>query len=127
MAALFSLDAQASGTDHHVAAESDGYGIAMQVDGQALRARSYREAVVIARNHMSAILIRAEHGDVSWGFRVRVPDGVAVYGEWPPEERSAETTAVVRIRDDWQGSGPSSALDNALEILRAYATTRSQT
>jgi hypothetical protein len=56
------------------------------------------------------------------------PIAGAVYGDWPllPAAGPPSTrrdSLVARIRDRWRGGSAISALENALEIVRAYATT----
>jgi hypothetical protein len=124
---LFSLDAHTCGNEHHATADSDGFGIVVRVDGVPRRARTYSDAVRLARDHIGRILEPAEQGGIPWGLRVTVPDGAAVYGEWPLVGRSGsqsfERTPLARIRSRWRESRPLSALDNAVEILRAYTST----
>jgi hypothetical protein len=55
---------------------------------------------------------------------VTVVEGSAAYGEWPLSGGGAppsfQQTALVRIWRRWPGHGPLSALENAIEIIRAY-------
>jgi hypothetical protein len=123
---LFSLAAQKCGIERHVTAEADGFGITVYTDGIPTRARSGAEAISISRDYIGEFLQPAQHGGVPWGLMVTVPDGVAVYGEWPLSGRgsrspSFENTPLVRIRNRWHDSGPLSALENAIQIIREYA------
>ena len=124
MSSLFTLDAQKCGFECHATAEADGLGITVYLDGQRQHARSLNDAIRLARGHIGEFLLAAERGGVPWGLRVTVPDGVAVYGEWPlvPGGRSPsfQNTPLVRIRNRWNGSSPLSALENAIAIIREY-------
>jgi hypothetical protein len=55
---------------------------------------------------------------------VSVAEGSAAYGEWPLSGGTAapsfQQTALARIRRRWRDYGPLSALENAIEIIRAY-------
>jgi hypothetical protein len=129
MSHLFSLDAHRCGVERHARAEADGLGITVDLDGQPVRARSGNDAIRIARDYIGEFLQPAERGGAPWGLRVTVSDGVAVYGEWPLSgggggSPSFQNTPLVRIRNRWRGSGPLSALANAIEIIRAYTARR---
>lgn len=126
MSQLFSLDAQRCGVERHVRAEADGFGITVYTDGHQQRARSASDAITIARSYIGEFPQPAQRPGVPWGLRVTVPDGVAVYGEWPLSgggggSPSFNNTPLVRIRNRFPGSGPLSALENATEIIRAYS------
>lgn len=124
---LFRLEAQKAGAECHVSVSADGFGLSVDRDGWPTRARNSAEAVRIARDYVGDFLEPADHGAIPWGLRVTVADGIAVYGDWPlaaPKERPDpifQRTPLVRIRKRWHDSGPLSALDNAVEILRTYA------
>jgi hypothetical protein len=125
MSQLFSLDAQRCGIERHTSAEADGLGITVYTDGVPYRARSVNEAIRTARDYIGEFLRPAQGGGLPWGLRVTVSGGVAVYGEWPlvssvGNAPSFENSPLVRIRYRWHDSGPISALENAIEIIRAY-------
>ena len=125
MSQLFSLDAQKCGAERHVHADADGLGITVYCDGQPSRARSGNDAISIARSYIGEFLQPAQRGGIPWGLMVTVPDGVAVYGEWPlggggGRSPGFQNTPLVRIRNRWHDSGPLSALENALQIIREY-------
>lgn len=132
MSHLFSLDAHKCGNERHTSAETDGFGITVSLDGEMVRARSTNDAIRIARDYIGEYLRQAERGGVPWGIRVTVPDGTAIYGEWPFTRGGAgdpafRNTPLFRIRNRWRdGSGPLSALANAVEIIRAYVGGRSR-
>lgn len=126
MSQLFALDAQKAGAERHVHAVADGSGITVHRDGWPMATRSVNDAVRLARNYIGEFLQSAQRGGIPWGLLVTVEEGVAAYGEWPLSGRSSDNpqfsrTALVRIRERWHDSGPLSALENAMEIVRAYA------
>jgi hypothetical protein len=126
MSQLFSLDAQVAGIERHVRAAADGTGITLYRDGDPSHVRSTSAAIREARDYIGEFIIGAQKTkDIPWGLRVTVSDGAAVYGEWPltgggSADPSFQNTPLVRIRNRWHDSGPVSALQNAVEILRAY-------
>lgn len=123
---LFSLDAQKCGLERHVRAEREGLGITVYRDGEPVLAGSVNDAIHIARDYMGGFLQPAQRGGIPWGLRVTVSDGVAVYGDWPLSGGGGggsgfQNTPLVRIRNRWHDSGPLSALENAIQIIRGYA------
>lgn len=127
MSQLFSLYAQRCGEERHAIAEADGFGITVRLDGHPVQARRATDAIRIARDYIGEYLKPAQRGGIPWGLRVTVTGGVAAYGEWPlaggPGSPSFQNSPLVRIRSRWHDSGPFSALENAVEIIRAYVTT----
>lgn len=121
---LFSLDAQVAGQERHTHAECDGSGITVYTDGVPHLARTRNDAIRIARNYIGEFLTRAHRrGLGAWGVRVTVADGTAVYGQWPLGGRGTpdpgfRQTPLFKIRNRWHDSGPLSALENAVEIMR---------
>lgn len=129
MSQLFALDAHKAGDSRHVHADSDGSGITVYRDGWPVHASSANEAIRVARDYIGEFLQPAQRGGIPWGLRVAVSDGVAAYGEWPlsrggGEGSSFQHTPLVRIRSRWHDSGPLSALENAIQIIREYTTRR---
>lgn len=125
MSQLFSLDAQKCGVERHARAEADGLGITVYTDGHPHRTRSSTDAITIARDYIGEFLRSAQGGGTPWGLRVTVNDGVAVYGEWPlvPSaggNPSFQSTPLVTIRNRWRDASALSALENAIQIIRAY-------
>jgi hypothetical protein len=125
----FSLDAQVLGTERSVRAEADGLGIVLHMNDGLRRVRSWDEAVRVARDYIGEFLHRAQRPGAPWGLRVTVPDGQAVYGEWPllpsgPPTASFEQTPLSRIRSRWERGSALSALENAVQIIRAYVPRR---
>jgi hypothetical protein len=122
----FSLDAQVCGTERSVRAETDGLGIIVHTSDGLRRAGSWNEAIRIARDYIGEFLRPAQRPGVPWGLRVSVPDGQAVYGDWPllsgpSGGGSFRQTPLSQIRGRWSGSSAHSALENAIQIIRAYA------
>ena len=122
----FSLDAQVNGPTRSVSAEPDGFGIVVRTNDGVRAAHSWGEAIRIAREDIGPFLGRAQRDGLPWGLRVSVPDGVAVYGKWPlapsgPPSPSFQQSPLSRIHDRWDRSGPLSALENAIAIIREYA------
>jgi hypothetical protein len=132
MSHLFSLDAQRAGIEAHARAEADGLGITLTLNGTARPAKSVNDAIRQARQYMGEFLLPAQKGDVPWGLRVTVSGGVAAYGEWPLApgggggDPTFQNSPLVRIRNRWHDSGPLSALANAIDIVRAYASGSSR-
>jgi hypothetical protein len=127
MSQLFALGAQKAGFEHHVRAETDGLGIVVYTDEEVRPVGSVNEAIRVARDYIGAFLQPAQRGGIPWGLLVTVSDGCAAYGEWPLSGGgggpSFEQTPLVRIHRRWHHSGPLSALENAIEIIRAYASS----
>jgi hypothetical protein len=122
---MFTLDAQVLGTERSVRAESDGLGINVFTSSGPRRARSWNEAVRVARDDIGEFLRPAQRPGVPWGLRVTVSGGQAVYGEWPllpgPSGGGGfHQTPLSRIRSRWNGSSAHSALENAVAIIREY-------
>jgi hypothetical protein len=125
MSQLFELNAQKAGFERQIEAEADGFGITLIRDGNPSRVSSADEAIRDAGDYMAEFLRPAARGGIPWGLRIVVLDGVAVYGEWPlvgggGRSPSFQKTPLVQIRERWHDSGPLSALENAIQIIRAY-------
>jgi hypothetical protein len=127
---MFRLQTQVLGTEHSVTADADGYGgITVHFSGGVRRVGSSSEAIRIARDDIGDFLRRAQRPGVPWGLLVVVPDGQAVYGEWPLSGGGAgspsfQQTPLAQIRNRWHDSGALSALENAIQIIREYAPKR---
>jgi hypothetical protein len=126
---MFSIHAQVLGSERSARAEADGTGIVVMTTEGPRRASSWTEALNIARDYIGEFLRPAQRPGVPWGVRVSVPDGQAVYGEWPltgggRSSPSFERTPLAQIRDRWEGSSAISALQNAVAIVRAYIPRR---
>jgi hypothetical protein len=124
MSQLFSLAAQKAGFQAHANAEADGLGIVVSTDAGPTRVRTVDAAMRLARDHIGQFLAPASRGEIPWGLLVSVAEGSAAYGEWPLSGGTAapsfQQTALARIRRRWHDRGPLSALENAMEIVRAY-------
>jgi len=85
---------------------------------------SLGEAIDIARNDMGEFLLPAQRPGRPWGLLVQVAEVQASYGDWPgfpgPPNRKPDPSPVTRIRRRWHDSGPLSALENGIEIIKAY-------
>jgi hypothetical protein len=131
MPQLFSLAAQKAGFQAHANVESDGLGIVVNTDAGPARVRNVDAAIRITRDHIGQFLAGASHGGVPWGLLVTVPEGSAAYGEWPLSGGAAspsfQQTLLARIRRRWHDHGPLSALENAMEIARAYSGASGRT
>ena len=122
---MFSLDAQVCGATRSTRAEQDGSGgITVYTSAGPRRARNVNDAIRLARNDIGEFLLPAQRGGRPWGLRVQVGGVAAVYGDWPllagPSGGRPDNSLVTRIRSRWHDSGPLSALENAVEIIRAY-------
>lgn len=130
MSRLFLLRAQVLGTERTVSAEADGFGITVHTSRGSVRARSVNDAIRIARDDMGDFLKTTKHAEGAWGLHVAVADVQAVYGNWPllpgPPSGAPSDSLVTRIRSRWHDSGPISALENAIEVIRGYLTERTR-
>ena len=124
MSQLFALDAQKAGFGCSARAQADGFGVTLYLDGEPRRAGSFSGAIRIVRDYVGGFLLPVQRGGTPWGLRVTVSGGMASYGEWPlaggGRSPDFEHSPLVRIRNRWHDSGPLSALENAVQIIRAY-------
>ncbi|MCD6726127.1 MAG: hypothetical protein LT070_02695 [Solirubrobacteraceae bacterium] len=124
---MFTLSAQVFGDQRTVSAEQDALGITVTTSRGPQHARNLNDALRLARDDLGDFLRRGERPGVPWGLCVSVAGVSAYYGDvrfccsggggggLPSSE------LVVRIRRRWHDTqGPSAALENALEIIRAY-------
>lgn len=127
----FSLTAHVCGTEYSVNAQNDGTGwLVMTPTGQHA-AGPFQAAVRIARNEIGQFLSRV-HRDQPWGLVVQAGSSSAMYGTPNPAAGVVLTGApgdpnsvVARIRGRWRdGDSPLSALENAVEIIRAVLERR---
>jgi hypothetical protein len=130
MSQLFSLAAQKAGFECHVSAEADGLGIIVHTDAGPIRVHHVDEAIRTARDRIGHFLQSACRGGIPWGLLVTVSEGCAAYGEWPLSggggSPSFQETPLARIRRRWHDSEPLSALENAMQIIRAYSSRRTR-
>jgi hypothetical protein len=123
----FELRAHFLGTRRSVSAAPDGFGWQVQTDSGHLEARSLEQAIRIAEQHTGELLRRVERRP-GWGLSVIAGPASASYGEPDPLQvalpggRPASSDSLVaRIHSRWNpGSSPVSALQNAVQIIRAY-------
>ena len=128
MSQLFALDAHKAGFERHARAEADGLGITVFLEGEPQRDGRFGGAIRIARDHIGDFLQPAQRGGIPWGLMVTVSGGRAAYGQWPlgggGGSPSFQSSPLVRIHNRWHDSGPLSALENAIQIIRAYGPER---
>lgn len=111
-----------------MSASFDGIIWTVNSDSGQVAVRDLNQAIKVAHQQIGQLLrpIGRRRG---WGLRVEVASVAASYGEPDPLEpvfpgggRADPKSLVARIWSRWQvGDSPESALDNALEIVRAYA------
>lgn len=110
-----------------VSASFDGISWTVTGDSGPVAVRNLDQAIKVAHQQVGQLL-RPVGRRGGWGLRVEVASVAASYGEPDPLEpvlpgggRVDPNSLVARIRSRWQaGDSPESALDNALEIVRAY-------
>jgi hypothetical protein len=123
----FELRAHFLGTRRSVSAEPDGFGWQVQTDSGRLEARSLEQAIRIGEQHIGELLRRVERKP-GWGLTVTAGSASASYGEPDPLQvalpggrPASPDSLVARIYSRWNpGSSPVAALQNALQIVRAY-------
>ena len=126
---VFSLQAQVCGEQRAVSVDSDEYGYVIQTANGPVHARALSQAERIAHHDMGEFLRLAHRRGVPWGLYVRVGEIAAVYGEWPllpgPTSPHRAETPVSKLRREWrESSGALGALENAVQIVRAYLHRR---
>lgn len=108
-----------------VAATGGGYRVGL--DGRASAHTRLPQALNAVRDYFGAFLQAAERNrDLAWSLTVSVAAGSAFYGTRAPQlggsgvpVAPAEELAKIRARYR-EGDGPIAALQNALQIARAY-------
>jgi hypothetical protein len=131
---MFTLSAQVLCDQRTVSAEQDVLGITVTTSRGLQHARILNEALRLARDDLGEFLQRGDRAGVPWGLCVSVA-GISAYYSDVRFCRSAgsgggglpSTELVVRIRRRWHvNQGPTAALENALDIVRAYLGGRSE-
>jgi hypothetical protein len=131
---MFTLSAQVLCDQRTVSAEQDALGITVTTSRGLQHARILNEALRLARDDLGEFLQRGDRAGVPWGLCVSVA-GISAYYSDVRFCRSAgsgggglpSTELVVRIRRRWHvNQGPTAALENALDIVRAYLGGRSE-
>lgn len=125
---MFTLDAQVLGDQRNIRAESDGLGITVHTSRGPVRARHVNDAIRIAHDDLGEFLRPAhQRSGVPWGLCVSVAGVSSYYGDVRFCRGGGgggglpQSELVVRIRARWHdGQGPLAALENALDIVRAY-------
>lgn len=127
MTSGFSLSVQVCGEQHSVSAEPVGRGYLVQSSLGQRHTKGIGEAVRLCCHETAARLEPARRPGVPWGLHVSVGSRSAVYGEWPllpgPVDRPRRESLLSRIRRRYRdGDGPTVALDNARQIIEAFAS-----
>lgn len=123
----FELQAHFLGARRSVSATADGYGWQVTTGAGTMAVGSIEQAIKVARQHIGEFLRKIDRKP-GWGLRVQVGSVAASYGDPDPEEvvfpggPADPNSLVSRIRNRWQpGDSPLAALENAIEIIKAYA------
>lgn len=124
--ASFSLTAHICGQELGARAYNDGTGWVVETPAGQQAAGRFETALRLARNEVGSYLRRARH-DQPWGLVVQAGGSSAIYGTPNPAVgvvlggRAGDPNSLVaRIRRRWHdGDSPISALENAIEIIRA--------
>lgn len=113
-----------------VSATFDGIGWEVRTASGPVAVRTTDQAIRVARQQIGEMLRWVDHRP-GWGLRVSVGPVAASYGDPDPEAtfvpggRADPNSLVARIYSRWRdGDSAISALDNALEIVGAYAGRR---
>jgi hypothetical protein len=129
MASIDSFELSAHFIDHRrvVSASFDGIGWQVETASGPVAVRTVDQAIRVARQQIGEMLRRVNRRP-GWGLRVAVGPVAASYGDPDPEAtflpggRADPSSLVARIYSRWRdGDSALSALDNALEIVGAYA------
>lgn len=132
---IFELRAHVVGQPRNVACDNDGTGLVLHFPEGPRPAGTVREAIRVAGDDIGRFLRYADTRQKPWGLYVTVGTVSAKYGEDPPGTVSFPalgppadpTTLVARIHSRYRpGDSPMQALENALQILRAYLTEDSR-
>src|SRR4051812_12020113 len=103
-------------------------GYVLCTEAGAVRLPSFGSAVTQARDYLGPFLATADRKNgLTWGLRVCVSSGCALYGPNPPRSLGGRGLPVApgerlaKIRAEYtEGDGPLLALKNATKIARAY-------
>lgn len=124
----FRLNAHVCGQPRSATATFDGLSYTISLASGDVHARSLEQAIRVARDDIGRFLVTANRGDRPWGLTVSVGSVSASYGaphpgavpqlSGPPADPNSP---VARIRSRWRdGDSARSALENAIEMIRAY-------
>jgi hypothetical protein len=126
LVASFSLTAHICGREYSVSAQNDGTGWVVISPAGHQAAGRFQIALRLARNEIGHFLSGVRR-DQPWGLVVHAGTSSAVYGTPNPAAGVVlggvpgdPNSLVARIRRRWRdGDSPRSALENAIEIIRA--------
>jgi hypothetical protein len=126
LVAGFSLTAHICGQEFAVSVHNDGTGWVVVTPAGQQSAGRFNTALRLARNEIGHYLSRARR-DQPWGLVVQAGGSSALYGTPNPAAGVVlggppgnPNSLVARIRRRWHdGDSPVSALENAIEIIRA--------
>jgi hypothetical protein len=126
---LFQLEFHINGTSHYANAEVVNGVLWVDTDGQRRQAKNENVAVQLAADFAAPFLRSAEQKSQAWGLKVAIAGNSASYGQWnlggvvriPVGGMPAPADSPVSlIRARYHDNGPTAALANAEQILRAY-------
>lgn len=129
----FELKAHFLGVRRSVSAEATGLGWQIETDSSRFEVRSFERAVQAAEQHIGELLRRVGRKP-GWGLRVVAGPASALYGDpdplapaMPGGPPAPPDSLVARIHPRWTpGDSPVAALQNALQIVRAYLGSSGQ-
>lgn len=124
----FSLTAHICGEELSVSARDDGTGWVVHSSSGSRATRRFQVALHLARDEVGTYLTHARR-DQPWGLVVTVGGASALYGTPHPAAGVSiggppgdPNSLIARIRRRWRdGDSPVSALENAVQIIRALA------
>jgi hypothetical protein len=124
--ASFSLTAHICGREYSVRAQNDGTGWVVTSPAGQQAAGRFQTALRLARNEIGHFLSRVRR-EQPWGLVVQAGSSSAIYGTPNPAAGVVlggapgdPNSLVARIRRRWrEGDSPHSALENAVEVIRA--------
>lgn len=122
----FSLTAHICGEELSVTAHNDGTGWVVHSRAGSRAARRFQTALRLARDEVGSYLTHVRTNQ-PWGLVVSVGGASALYGTPNPAAGVSiggppgdPNSVIARIRRRWRdGDSPVSALENAVQIIRA--------
>ena len=124
---MLSFNASVMSQSHTASVGLTAEGYRVEIGGGAQIYARLAHALNAVRDYLGPFLATAERNrDLPWSLSVSVPAGTAFYGTRPPQfggggvpVEPAELLVKIRQRYE-EGDGPIAALQNALQIARAY-------